>query len=130
MNYHAAIWLDHRLAKIIGFNLRSSDWVAWEIHSHSDVHIHHKAGVVGAGRANQDLAFFRAIADKISEFQEVLIVGPAETKGDLVRYLKHERPAQALHVSGVEALERRTNGEIADYARDFFKHMDRMTPQI
>lgn len=130
MNYHAVIWLDHRLAKIIGFNLRSSDWVAWEIHGHGDAHIHHKAGVVGAGHETDDPVFFRAIANKISDFREVLVVGPAETKKAFVTYLGRERPNQALRVAGSEALDRRTNGELADYARDFFKRADRMTPQL
>ena len=130
MNYHAVVWLDYQLAKIIGFNMRSADRMAWEIRSHGDPHIHHKAGVVGAGHAEYDPAFFRAIADELQDFHEVLVVGPAETKKALVTYLRRERPRQALHIAGSESMDQRTDGEIVDFARDFFRRADRMTPQV
>lgn len=130
MNYHAVVWLDHRLAKIIGFNLHSADRITRAIHSPSVAHIHHRAGTVGSGHAQNDPVFFQAIADDLQEYHEILLVGPAETKKALIAYLRREYPKLALHVAGTETLGRQTDGEIVEFAREFFKRADRMTPQI
>jgi stalled ribosome rescue protein Dom34 len=130
MKYHAVVWLDYQLAKIIGFDMHDADRVIQTVHGHGDPHIHHKAGVVGSGHAHSDPAFFKAIADDLQDVQEILVVGPAETKQGLIAYLRRERPELALHITGSEPLGHSSDGEIVEFAREFFRRADRMTPQL
>ena len=130
MSYHAVVWLDYRLAKIIGFNLHSAERMTRAVHGHGAPHIHHRAGTVGPGHAGNDPAFFQAIADDLQEYREILVVGPSGTKKALIAYLRREHPKLALHVAGAETLPQRTDGEIVEFAREYFKRADRMTPQI
>lgn len=129
MKYHAVVWLDYRLAKIIGFDMHDPDRAVQTVHGHGEPHIHHKAGVMGSGHAPNDPAFFKAIADDLGDFREILVAGPAETKQALVAYLRRERPELALHITGSEPLGQSSDGEIVAFAREFFKRADRMTPQ-
>ena len=130
VNYHAVVWLDHRLAKIIGFKLHSADRMTRAIHSQGVPHIHHKAGTVGSGHVQSDPAFFRAIADDLQDYCEILVVGPAETKKALITYLWREHPKFAVHIAGNEPLGQQTDGEIVEFAREFFKRADRLTPHV
>ena len=130
MRFHAVVWLDYRLAKVIGFDMRDADRAIQTVHGHGDPRIHHKAGVMGSGHAHSDPAFFKAIADDLRDFREILVVGPAETKNALIAYLRRERPELALHVAGSEPLGHASDGEIVEFAREFFRHADRMTPQL
>ena len=68
MRFHAVVWLDYRLAKIIGFDMHDADRAVQTVHGHSDPRIHHKAGVMGSGHAHSDPAFFKAIADDLRDF--------------------------------------------------------------
>lgn len=129
MSYHAAVWLDYRQARIIGFDMHDADRAIQTVHGHGEPHIHHKAGVIGSGHTHGDPAFFEAIADDLGDFQEILVVGPAESKKALIAYLRRERPELALHIAGSEALGQSSDGEIVAFAREFFRRTDRMTPQ-
>jgi hypothetical protein len=129
MHFHAVIWLDHRAAKIIGFDLHGSAENTLVIHSPAPPHLHHKSGVVGSGHAHDDPSYFEAIADAVGGFREILIAGPADAKVHLQGYLKQKHPEVAIHVTGSEAMEQCSDAEIIKAARDFFRRADRMTPQ-
>ena len=110
--------------------MHDADRVLQTVHGHGAPHIHHKAGVMGSGHDHADPAFFKAIADDLGDFQEILVVGPAETKKALIAYLRRARPKLALHITGSEALGQSSDGEIVAFAREFFRRADRMTPQL
>jgi stalled ribosome rescue protein Dom34 len=129
MHFHAVVWLDHRAASIVGFDLHSSAHHTQIIESNGPAHLHHKAGVAGSGHAHDDPSYFKSIADAMSGFREILIVGPADAKTGLQSYLRRERPELALHVAGNEAMGQRSDAEIVKFAQEFFKRVDRMTPQ-
>ncbi len=129
MHFHAVVWLDHRLARIIGFNLHD-DWHSLQkVESHGPAHIHHKAGVIGSGHEHDAPAYFQSIADALNGVREILISGPAQTKSELVSFLRLHNPEVAVHVVGAEPMDQRSDGEIIEFARAFFKRADRMTPQ-
>lgn len=128
MHFHAVIWIDHQDAHVIGFG--AGENTRQHIRSNGPHHIHHKAGDVGSGHLHDAPAFFRAVADALSGFREILVVGPAETKQELVSFLNKNRPGLVPLILGVEAMGHASEGEIVDHARRFFAHADRATPQI
>ena len=129
MHFHAVVWLDHRLAKIIGFNLHSAEHDTKTVSSTAAEPLHHKAGTMGSGHTHDDPAYFSAIAHAINNFKEVLLVGPADAKQKLQAFLRREFPELAVHIVGNEAMQQRSDGEILKFAREFFHRVDRMTPQ-
>lgn len=129
MSFHAVIWLDHRLARIIAFDMHGAGRTVEVIESHGAPHIHHKAGTMGSGHAEDPPAYFQNIADQLQGFREILVLGPAEAKTALLTYLRRECPQLALHVTGSEAFDQHSDGEIVEFARAFFRRADRLTPQ-
>jgi stalled ribosome rescue protein Dom34 len=129
MHFHAVVWLDHRAARIIGFDLHSSAHETRIVESHGPAHLHHKAGVIGSGHAHDDHSYFTAIAEEMKGVREILIVGPADAKVHLQTFLRRQYPELAVHIVGSEAMEQQGDAEIVKFAHGFFHRADRMTPQ-
>lgn len=129
MHFHAAVWLDHRGARIIGLDIHSSAHDTRVVESNGPTHLHHKAGVIGSGHAQGDPSYFRAIADAMKGFREILILGPADAKVQLQTFLRRQYPELAVHIVGSEAMGQQGDSEIVKFAHEFFRRADRMTPQ-
>jgi len=125
-HFHAVVWIDHRIARILGFG--SGDPTCKVVESHGPHHIHHKAGEIGSGHLHDAPAFFEAVADALASFREILIVGPAETKTEFRTFL-NQKPELAARVIGIKPMEHASDAEIVAFARNFFASADRMTPQ-
>ena len=122
---HAIIWLDHREARIIGFSLDTTAKI--EIHSQNPTRrIHHKANVIGSGRAPDDHRFFDAIVDAVDETDKVLISGPGNAKSAFVTYVRERHQQVADRIVGVEALDHPSDSELLAHARIFFKALNQM----
>ena len=127
MHFHAVVWIDHREAHVLGFG--TGEPSRKMIRSEGPEHIHHKAGTMGSGHVHGDLAYFAAVADAMNGFEEILIVGPAETRTEFRSYLNRNRLELAIRVIGVEPMSHASEGAIIDFAHRFFAHADRMTAQ-
>lgn len=127
-HYHAVVWLDHAQARILSFN--PDDIEATRLLSHpAHRQVHHKAGTIGAGKAEEDREFFQGITAALDKAGEVLIVGPGTAKLDLIRYLHRHDPALEPKIVGVETVDHPTDHQIVAYARHYFHAADRMRPQ-
>ena len=127
MQFHAAIWIDHRMAQIYGLSRDAG--TRTYIKSHAARHIHHKAGSIGSGHPHDPPEYFRQIAAAIGDAREILILGPGQTKIELKTFLDSHNPAVAERVLAVEPFDHESEDEIIAFARKFFAHADRMTPQ-
>ncbi len=125
MSKHAVVWLDHKEARI--FNLHP-DHVD-EAHLHAPSHQHHKhpTGAEGAKDHPDDAKrFFHEIARSLEPSEEILVVGPAKAKLELIRYLHKHAHALETKVVGVETVDHPTDGQLVAYARTYFVAADRM----
>ena len=128
-HFHAVVWIDHQLARVVHFNADSSDSaVVNSTHPHQ--HLHHKANSIDSGHAAVDTKFLEQVAGAISRSGAILIVGPASAKTEFSKYLKAAHPAIASKVSAVEPMDHPTEGQLLAHARHFFKADDRMRSQI
>jgi stalled ribosome rescue protein Dom34 len=124
-NIHAVVWIDHQEARIIRFDRDESDETI--IHSEGGNHrLHIKAGTREGSRAPEDQHYFHHVAEALADARTVLIGGPANEKGELVKHLEKHDPAVAKRVAGVEPMDHLTDGELLAHARHFFKSADRM----
>jgi len=60
----------------------------------------------------------------------ILITGPGKTKNEFENYVREHNPDLTKRISGVEALDHPSDGEMLALARKFFKADDRMHAQI
>ena len=128
-HFHAILWIDHREAKVYEFD--ADDTQRFVIRAEGDPahHLHHKAGSIGSGHANDDEHYFHSIAAVLAPVGEVLVVGPGSGKMAFMTYLRARDPRVAAKVVGVETVDHPTDGEVVAFARKHFKATDRTLSQ-
>ena len=128
-HYHAVVWIDHKLAKVIYFNADASEPSV--VHStNPQQHLHHKANSIDSGHAPIDRKFLKHVAEAIAPAGAILVVGPASAKTELVTYLEDKHPVIAARISAVEPMDHPSDGQLLAHARQFFKADDRMREQV
>jgi stalled ribosome rescue protein Dom34 len=128
-HFHAVVWIDHKLARVVHFNADSSEPVVVNS-THPNQHLHHKANSIDSGHAAVDNKYLEHVAQAISKSGAILVVGPASAKTELIKFLKVSHPAIAAKISAVETMDHPTDGQLLAHARKFFVADDRMRSQI
>jgi stalled ribosome rescue protein Dom34 len=125
--------MDSREAHVFRFNAEDVEQERLKAHMPFRK-VHHKAGVIGAGRAAADLDFFDRIIDSLRGSQEWILAGPGQAKEALLNYLEKYKSLDG-HVAGlcsrlarVEPTDHPTDGELLKHARQAFKAIDRLQP--
>ena len=83
-------------------------------------HLHSKSGTVGSGRSAESKSYYHAVAESLKGAQEILVVGPAQAKLQLIKHLHAHHPAMAELVVGIETVDHPTDGQLIAYARKYF----------
>jgi stalled ribosome rescue protein Dom34 len=125
---HAAVWIDHRGAKIFEFDKKDVEQKSVD-HRNAAHQIHHKAGSVGSGHVSEDEAYLQAVAKALSAASEILILGPGHVKWQLRSFLNLHEPRISERIMAVVDEDHPSDGQIVDHARRYFSRIDRMTPQ-
>ena len=122
---HSLVWLDHRVAKVFGFD-RDSSSVALVHSTHPHSHLHHKANSSDSGHVAVDHLFLDSVASAIPHHGPVLIVGPGTAKKELHSHLLGRHRDIANRISAVHSLDHPSDGELLAFGRQFFDADDRM----
>lgn len=124
-HYHAVVWLDHSEAHVMHI---SPDDIEKSVvlPSRPHVKLHSRKGTLGAGKQPVDKAYYHAIVEALSGAREILVVGPAQAKLQLIKHIHSHDPASADKVVGVETVDHPTDAQLVAYARKYFTHKDRM----
>ncbi len=124
-HYHVVVWLDHTQAHVM--HISPDDVEKSVVHpAHPHHHLHSKSGAVGSGRQPEDKAYYHAIAEALKGAQEILVVGPAQAKLQLVKHIHTHDQALSEKVVGVETIDHPSDGQLVAYARKYFVAKDRM----
>jgi stalled ribosome rescue protein Dom34 len=122
---HAAVWIDHNEARI--FHLTPESFEEEKIESpHAHTKLHRKTGTTTNGHAAEDQNYYHDVAQNLSGADEVLIVGPANAKYELMKHIELHDHELESKVVGVESMDHPTEPQIAAFARKYFKRVDRM----
>jgi stalled ribosome rescue protein Dom34 len=122
-HYHAVVWIDHQQAHVM--HISPDDVEKSIVHpANPHRHLHHHAGTLGAGHAPEDQAYYHQIAEALAGAQEILVVGPAQAKLQLIKHLHAHDPAVAARVIGVETVDHPSDGQVVAYARTYFVAKD------
>lgn len=124
-HYHAVVWLDHSEAHVM--HISPEDVEKSIIHpSKPHQHLHSRRGTLGSGKAPPDKTFFPAVVDALEGAEEILVLGPAQAKLELIKHINHHTPDLSYKVVGVETVDHPSDGQIVAYARKYFVARDRM----
>jgi stalled ribosome rescue protein Dom34 len=126
-HYHAVVWIDHAEAHVMyvsSDNVEAS--IVRPIKPHH--HLHNKRGAVGFGRTPEDQNFYHEVVEAMKDAQEILIVGPANAKLNLIKHIHSHDQQIADKVIGVETVDHPSDGQLVAYARKYIEKADRMRP--
>jgi hypothetical protein len=123
---HVVIWLDHSEAHIIAFGRETAEKVVIVHAPQRHEQQHHRADVVGSGKAAEHPEYYNAIVEKIRAIPEWLVVGPANAKLAFVKHIAKAHHALNDHLIGVETVDHPTDGQLLAHARKYFIAADRM----
>lgn len=124
-HYHAVVWLDHSEAHVM--HISPDDVEKSVIHpARPHTKLHSKNGTLGAGRAPEDKAYYHAIVEALAGANEILVVGPAQAKLQLIKHIHSHDPGLSDKVVGVETVDHPTDAQLVAHARKYFTVKDRM----
>ena len=124
MTRHVAVWIDQQEARIYHVDAKNVDATRVDapgrhVHRHPTVTAEH-------GHPADAQHFYRDVVRALEDAQEILIVGPAKAKLELIKYVHKQHPAIASKVVGVETVDHPSDGQLVAYARRYFHAADRM----
>lgn len=124
-HFHAVVWLDHSEAHVMHV---SPDDVEKSIvkPAKPHQHLHAHAGITGSGRAPDDQAYYHHVVEALAGASEILVVGPAQAKLQLIKHIHAHDPAMAAKIVGVETVDHPSDGQVVAYARKYFRAKDQM----
>lgn len=124
-HYHALVWIDHSEAHVM--HVTPDDVERSLIHPEHPHHkLHSRVGTLGSGRAVEDQDYYHHVVEALNGAKEILIVGPAQAKLQLIKHLHAHDPALMARVVGVETVDHPTDGQLLAYGRKYFHFRDRM----
>ena len=124
-HFHAVVWIDHKQARILHFNVDEADRAVVRDHVARDLHAREPRT---GHRIEENKPFFEDVAAALADAGAVLIVGPAQEKDFFAKFLAVKHPDYCAHVEGIEKADHPTDGELIDFARRYAKATDRMRP--
>jgi stalled ribosome rescue protein Dom34 len=127
-HYHAAIWIDHREARVFHFSPTDVERLVIRP-DHPTKHIHHKANSIGSGHASADHEYLHAVAESVADAGAVLVTGPGNAKTELVEHIRVHDPKLTKIIVGVETVDHPSDAQLVAHARTYLKATDRMQPQ-
>jgi hypothetical protein len=88
--------------------------------------LHSTVGTLGDGRVPEDQDYYHRVAQALAGASEILIVGPAQAKLQLIKHIHAHDAALVSKVVGVETVDHPTDGQLVAYARKYFLAKDQM----
>jgi stalled ribosome rescue protein Dom34 len=126
-HYHAIVWLDHSEAHVL--HVTPDDVEKSVVHpAKPPLHLHSRNGTLGSGRMAEDQAYYHDVTEALRGAQEILVVGPAQAKLQLIKHIHAHDSDMVNKIVGVETVDHPTDGQLVAYARKYFVAKDRMLP--
>ena len=122
---HVVIWLDSHEAYLIHFDAGTSENVLIRTHAYlSDPHS--DSVLPSAAITAENARYFREIVQGILGSIEILLVGPANEKHELMRYIIQHHRYTAQKIVGVVTADHPAEGQLLSFARRYFKKIEQM----
>lgn len=116
----AAVWLDHREARIFHVDLEGFDERKLQAPLHH-IHRHPKGAERKQAQAEDEGRFFADIARGLEAASEILVLGPSTAKSQLLEYLERHARTIASRVTAVETTDHPTDAQLVAHIRRHFR---------
>ena len=114
--YHAVVWLDHQEAHVVMFDKEHIEGQRIKARTH---HKHQ-------GKAGDEVAFFKQIAQALHGVREVLLAGPGQARNQLRDWIAvHDKSMHGCIVDSIAA-DHPSDGQLVAMARQYFLKYDAM----
>lgn len=123
--YHSIVWIDHHKSVVWKFTDDEQSKSIIKAHDQHE-HTHIRKSPHGGHRTAGDHEFFEEVAKSLAGMNEILVIGPAQTKDEWVAYVRVHHPPLGTCIVGVESADHPTDSELLAYAQKHFKVIDRM----
>ncbi len=121
---HAAVWIDHQEARIFHVDRESFD--ASTVRA-PPRHVRRHPTVTAERSHPADAErFYHDVAHALEDAEEVLVVGPATAKLELIKHIYKHDHGLAPKIVGVETVDHPTDGQLVAYVRSYFRAADRV----
>ena len=122
-HFHAIVWIDHSEAHVMHI---SPDDVEKSVIHPNNVHRKlHSHASTGSGRAPEDQKYYHHVVEALAGAEEILVVGPAQAKLQLIKHIQGHDPALMAKIVGVESVDHPSDAQLVAYARTYFGAKDR-----
>jgi stalled ribosome rescue protein Dom34 len=74
----------------------------------------------------EDSGYYHAVVEALKGAQEILVVGPAKAKLQLIKHIHGHDHDMADKIVGVETVDHPSDGQLLAYARKYFVAKDQM----
>jgi len=124
MTRHVAVWIDQQEAKIYFVDAKNVDAIKVEAPGR---HVHkHPIATTDREHPADAQHFYGDVVRALEGAEEILIVGPAKAKLELIKYVHKHHPAIEPKIIGVETVDHPSDGQLVAHARRYFHAADRM----
>jgi stalled ribosome rescue protein Dom34 len=124
-HYHAIVWIDHVEAHVI--HVSPDDVEKSLVQANQQSHkLHSKVGTLGDGRTEEDQDFYHRVVQALKGATEIVVVGPAQAKLQLIKHIHAHDHELVQKIIGVETVDHPSDGQLVAYARKYFLAKDRM----
>lgn len=121
-HYDAVVWINAQEARVYHFDRSHLDTAVLDLQK-PDSCIEPAAPCT---KTASTFDYLGRVASSVSDADAILIIGPASTKTQLMKYIHHFSPELMDHVVGIETVDYPNVGEFIAYARTYFEAGDRM----
>ena len=116
---NAAVWLDHREARVFHVGLESFDEKSIQAPQHL-IHRHPKGATEPKEHPDDQKRYFDAVAAALADTAQILVVGPSTAKLQFVNYAHKLKPALAEKIIGLETVAHPTEGQFLAHVKHYF----------
>jgi stalled ribosome rescue protein Dom34 len=120
---HAAVWIDHKEARI--FHVEAKTFDESTLHALHHVARHPKSQTSDKYHPEEERNFFRDVAHALEDASEILVVGPSTAKLHFLNYVHKHDQALEPRIIGIETVDHPTDKQLAAYVRQYFLNADR-----
>ncbi len=120
---HAVLWIDHHEAKI--FRLEGESVEASIVEPRRHVR-RHSTATHERSHPTDAQHYYHEVARELADAGEILVVGPSTAKLEFIKHVHKQEGALESKIVGVETVDHPTDGQLAAYARHYFRAADRM----
>jgi len=116
---NAAVWLDHREARIFHVDVESFDEKSIQSPQHL-IHRHPKGATEPKEHPDDQKHYFDEVAGGLSDATQILVVGPSTAKLQFLKHLHQHAPTVAAKVIGLETVNHPSEGQLVAFVKTYF----------